>query len=84
MKTLEKLNFHLNKKLAGQFLYNNGPIVSGKALWETLGFRSASAFWQAKVENCLGTTVFKIPNRRENFAYAEETAAWLRNLKVED
>lgn len=80
---MAKANLHFNEKLADQFLQNNGPIVSGKVLWEALGFRSASAFRQAKVEGRLGITVFKIPNRRGNFAYAEEVAAWLRNLKME-
>lgn len=81
---MPKQKLHLNEKLAEQFLQNNGPIVSGKALWEALGFRSASAFRQAKLEDRLGINVFKIPNRGGNFAYAEEVAAWLRNLKKED
>lgn len=81
---MAKANLHLNEKLADQFLQNNGPIVSGKVLWEALGFRSASAFRQAKIEGRLGIDVFKIPNRRGNFAYAEEVAAWLRNLKTEE
>ena len=82
---MPKLNLpHLNEKLAEQFLQSNGPIVSGKVLWEALGFRSASAFRQAKVEGRLGIKVFKIPKRRGNFAYAEEVATWFRNLKLEE
>lgn len=73
----------LSDQLAAKFLSENGPIVSGKALWETLGFRSAAAFRQAKAQGRLGLPVFSIPNRRGTFAYAEDVATWIKNLSKE-
>ena len=73
----------LSDDLAAKFLSENGPIVSGKVLWGTLGFRSAAAFRQAKAQGRLGLPVFSIPNRRGTFAYAADVADWLKNLAKE-
>lgn len=79
--TLDRSEF--NGELAAKFLSENGPIVSGKILWETLGFRSAASFRQAKAQGRLGLPVFSIPNRRGTFAYAKDVATWLQNLEKE-
>lgn len=65
-------------------LFNlHGPLLSGEALWKTLGYRSAVAFRQAKVRKTLGVRTFKLPNRRANYALTRDVARWLQGLSAE-
>lgn len=70
-------------QLADDFLEKHGTLVSGKALWGTLGFKNARAFRQAKSQGRLGLEVFTLPNRKGNFAFTQHVADWLRNVTQE-
>ena len=76
-KTLDdqQLNYLLEKY---------GALMTGKALWRTLGFQNSAAFRQAKAKERLGLRVFSIPNRRGTFAHTREVDRWLKNLTGED
>ena len=61
-----------------------GSLMTGNALWKTLGFQNSAAFRQAKTKERLGLRVFSIPNRRGTFAHTREVDRWLKNLTGED
>lgn len=79
------MNEHINRanKLADKLTSENGLFISGESLWRTIGYPSAAAFRQAKSQGRLGVKVFKLPNRRGNFAFTEEVADWVRKIARE-
>lgn len=70
-------------ELANKLIEENGPFISGETLWKTLGYPSAAAFRQAKSQGRLDVRVFKLPNRRGNFAFTHEVAEWLQKVAKE-
>lgn len=64
----------------------HGTVMSGKALWMTLGYRSAETFRRAAVKGDLPVPVFDIAGRRGKFALAKDVAHWLaeRRASAED
>lgn len=64
----------------------HGAAMSGKALWSSLGYRSAETFRRAAVKGDLPIPVFDIPGRRGKFALAKDVAHWLaeRRASAED
>jgi len=69
--------------LVRQLFEKNGPLMSGEALWRTIGFTNAAAFRQAKSQGRLGVPVFSVPRRRGTFAFTKDVANWLINLERE-
>lgn len=65
---------------ARRLLAENGPLLSGKELWQTLGFRSSAAFRQAKLRGAIGVPVFSLPDRRGTYAFTADVADWLRQV----
>lgn len=61
----------------------HGPLMTGTALWKALGFQNSTAFSQAKAKNRLEVKVFSLRNRRGSFAFTEDVAHWLVQLKKE-
>lgn len=61
----------------------HGPLMTGTALWKALGFQNSTAFSQAKAKNRLEVKVFSLRNRRGSFAFTEDVANWLVQLKTE-
>lgn len=57
-----------------------GPLLSGRALWQTLGYSSAQAFRKAARRGALPIRTFHVEHRRGLFAYSAEVAQWLKNL----
>jgi len=76
-------NLNLGDELALQLLEEHGPLMSGEILWRTIGFTTADAFRQAKLQNRLEISVFSLPNRRGTFAFTKHVANWLRKLAKE-
>ena len=70
-------------QLAEQLIDKSGPFLTGKALWNALGFPSAAAFRKAKQRGRLGVRVFKLPDRAGTFAFTEDVANWLRAIDGE-
>lgn len=65
-------------------LKNSGPLLTGEKLWRSLGFSSSAAFRQAKMRGQIEIRIFRIPNRRGNFAYTQDVIAWLYGLERND
>lgn len=58
----------------------HGPMVSGPALRQLLGFNDSDAMSRAiQCERCPVRT-FKLPGRQPHFAWTVEVAAWLASL----
>lgn len=64
-------------ELTEQLSRVHGHLLTGRSLWQILGFKNSAAFRQAKSRGVLGVRVFTIPNRRGSFATTREVAAWL-------
>ena len=71
-------------QLADELLEQHGPLITGKDLWGTIGFKNARAFRQAKSQGRLDLQVFTLPNRKGNFAFTKHVADWLRNVAGEE
>lgn len=71
---------HPAEKAARRLLAEHGPLLNGKELWQTLGFRSSAAFRQAKLRDVIGVPVFSLPDRRGTFAFTADVADWLRKV----
>lgn len=64
-------------ELAASLVATYGPVVGGKELARTLGFRTQSAFRKALDRGALSVTIFQMPGRRGRFALSTELATWL-------
>lgn len=58
-------------------LQEHGPLMSGEALWRSIGFKNSAAFRQAKYQGRLCVPVFSIPQRRGTFALTKDVADWI-------
>lgn len=61
----------------------HGPLLSGEALWRTLGYSSADAFRQAKSRGKLPVRTFKLAGRRAIYARTSDVASWISTLGEE-
>ena len=66
-----------------QLVELHGPLLSGEALWRTLGFSSADALRQAKSRGRLPVKTFKLAGRRAIFARTSDVASWISKLGEE-
>jgi hypothetical protein len=55
----------------------HGPLLTGHELFQSLGFRNAAAFRQARLRGHVDVPVFSLPNRKGVFAKTRDIAAWL-------
>ena len=62
-------------------LQEHGPLMSGEALWSSIGFKNAAAFRQAKSQGRLCVPVFSIPQRRGIFALTKDVGDWIGKLE---
>lgn len=62
----------------------HGPLMSGGALYRTLGFQTGAGFRQAYKRGRLPIRTFRLPGRRDRFALTRDVAAWLDRLKTAD
>lgn len=60
-----------------KMLCEHGPLLTGDALWRSLGFISSAAFRQAKARDQVGVKLFTVPHRRGTYAYTHVVADWL-------
>lgn len=58
-----------------------GPVIGGKDLWKSLGYKTFSAFSRAIAKNTIAINVFRIEGRRGWFALTEDLTNWLSRLK---
>lgn len=70
-RTIEQLQMQLE---------DGNPLISGPTLWRSLGFSNGASFRQAKARGQLGVNIFRIPNRRGNFAFTQDVIGWLDQL----
>lgn len=82
-ETLETKAPSHGARYADELVEQSGPLLSGKALWQALGFSGSPAFRQAKARGQLDVRVFKLPGRRGTFAFTSDVAEWLRKLDGE-
>ena len=54
-----------------------GPFLTGRSLWKTIGFQSASAFRKAAARGALPIRTFRIEGRQGLFAYSVDVAKWI-------
>lgn len=70
-----------NNSLAQALMTKHGPLMSGAALWRSLGFRSAAAFRKARSRDQVSVHVFRVPDRRGAYAFTRDVAEWLTDLE---
>ena len=70
------------KGLSAQMLQLYGPLMSGPALYKSLGFNSYLAFHRALAADGLGVRVFSIKGRRGKFALTLDVATWLEEQRI--
>lgn len=58
-----------------------GPVIGGKDLWKSLGYKTFSAFSRAIAKNTIAINVFRIEGRRGWFGLTEDLTNWLSRLK---
>ena len=66
-----------------QLIEKHGPLMTGPALWQALGFSSSAAFRKARSRGHIGLAVFSIPQRRGAYAMTRDVAHWLADLERE-
>jgi hypothetical protein len=74
---MSKPDTKLANEMQLQLLERYGPLLSGAALHQALGFPSAGAMRQAAIRNQVGVRLFSIANRRGKFALTRDVAQWL-------
>lgn len=67
----------INANMSEQMLKQYGPVMNGKDLYLSLGFKTYSAFYRAMQLKELGVDVFRLPKRRGWFAKTTEVASWI-------
>lgn len=65
-------------------LEQHGLLLTGRALWKSIGFQSASAFRRAASRGALPVRTFKIEGRKGLFAYSSEVAEWIGAVGGQD
>ena len=73
----------MNDEILKCLLKEHGPLMSGEALWKSLGFKTSAAFRQAKSQGRLNVHVFTMPNRRGTYAFTKHVVEWLELLAKE-
>lgn len=76
MKAYEEAGPNLSSN-ESHLLERFGPLLSGRALWQALGYRSAQAFQKAARRGVLPVHTFRVEYRRGLFAYSAEVGRWL-------
>ena len=66
---------------AQKFCDRLGPLMQGRDLWKVLGYPSSKAMVMARRRGTVPVTLFEIPSRRGVFAYTEEVARWVANVR---
>lgn len=68
----------LEQQLESKLIELHGSVLlSGDALYSSLGYKSSDAFRQAQVRNSVPVRIFAIKHRRGKFALASDVARWL-------
>lgn len=65
------------KSLEEHMFEKYGPIIGGKDLYSSLGFKTYSSFHRFKQLGEIGINVFILPGRRGWFAMTTDVATWL-------
>jgi len=75
MKTRKQHN--LAEELEQDFIERYGPVLTGDALRNCLGYSSMSALRQAIARNKVNVPIFHLKDRRGQFALSKDVARWL-------
>lgn len=67
----------LAKSLENDLTERYGPILGSSKLTKVLGYSSGDAFRQAVARKTVPVPIFRIANRRGQFALARDVAMWL-------
>lgn len=60
-----------------------GPLMMGRDLWRALGYPTFAAFVMARRRGTVPVAVFEIPMRKGVFAYTEDVARWVTQLRLQ-
>lgn len=52
-------------------------MLTGKSLYNSLGYQTYAAFYRGKQRGEIGVRVFSLPGRKGWFAFSDEVTAWL-------
>jgi len=74
--------FLLTERIGRNLMRHYGPLLSGEALFRSLGFASMAAFRQAKSKKQIPVTLFEIEHKRSSYALAEDVAIWLAKTRL--
>ena len=80
--TPEQQRKHEFSVMQRELLQQYGALVGGDALRQLLGYPSAEAFRQARHRKAIPIPLFRIPQRRGNFALSRDIAHWLAELRL--
>lgn len=72
----------LADELEDRLTREHGPLLSGSALRQALGFRSAEAFRQAVAQGTVPVPVFNLDNRRGKYGLTRDVAQWLAEMRA--
>jgi hypothetical protein len=77
---VSKKTSQLVKKIEQDLLTLYGsPLLSGESLQKAMGYKTIYALRQAIARKTIPVHVFKIENRRGNYALTNDVAVWLVN-----
>mgnify|MGYP000029125325 CR=1 FL=1 len=75
----------LAKQLEADLLKLYGsPMLSGEKLQRAMGYRTVDALRQAILRKTIPVKVFKLENRRGQYALVKDVALWLANQARSD
>ncbi|MCP3850419.1 MAG: hypothetical protein GY694_09315 [Gammaproteobacteria bacterium] len=75
----------LAKQLEADLLKLYGsPMLSGEKLQRAMGYRTVDALRQAILRKTIPVKVFKLANRRGQYALVKDVALWLANQARND
>ena len=75
----------LAKQLEADLLKLYGsPMLSGEKLQRAMGYRTVDALRQAILRKTIPVKVFKLENRRGQYALVKDVALWLANQARND
>lgn len=80
-ETLENVA-DLARSIERDMLDKYGPMISGDALREVLGYPSLNAMRQAVSRGTIPIPIFSIEKRRGKFALVKEVALWIAKQRL--
>ena len=69
--------------LLERLLEQNGPLMTGKSLYQALGYKSWAGFAKAVRIRIVEIDIFHLPGRKGRYAKTSDVANWINKLNTE-